>query len=195
MKTTQSRDKKNSGGRPPKFEEPSRPITVTLPESTLEGLRQIDPDRGQAIVKLTQNLLSEGRSAQPLVEVVKMASKTGLLVVGPSEALKRIPFIHLVEVAPGRFLIALESGNDFKTLEIAIHDVLEDISESNLRERKLMLLLLENIRRLRKSDRVSMAEILLVNLDEERRSPVSAIAETALHQVGAWLGLLLTCLA
>ncbi|CAN5827383.1 hypothetical protein BH11VER1_BH11VER1_04060 [soil metagenome] len=195
MKTTPTREKKNSGGRPPKFEEPSRPVTVTLPESTLEGLRQIDPDRGQAIVKLTQSLLSEGRSAPPLVEVVKMASKTGLLVVGPSEALRRIPFLRLVEVAPARFLIALESGNDFRTLEIAIQDVLEDIPESNLREHKLMLLLLENIRRLRKSDRVSMAEILLVNLDDDRRTSVTSIADNALHHVGAWLGLFFTCLA
>ncbi len=168
MKPTPIREKKNSGGRPPKFEEPSRPITVTLPESTLEGLRQIDPDRGQAIVKLTQNLLSEGRSAPPLVEVVQMAAKTGLLIIGPCEALRRIPFIHLVEVAPARYLIALESGNDFKTLEIAIHDVLEDIPDQNSRERQLILQLLENIRRLRKADRMSMAEILLVSLDDER---------------------------
>ena len=50
-------DKKNGGGRPPKFDEPSRPITLTLPESTLEGLRQIDADRGQAVVKLTRGAL------------------------------------------------------------------------------------------------------------------------------------------
>lgn len=194
MKKSPSRDKKNTGGRPPKFEEPSRPITVTLPESTLEGLRQIDPDRGQAIVKLTQNLLSEGRSAPPLVEVVKMAAKTGLLIIGPCEALRRIPFIHLVEVAPARYLIALESGNDFKTLEIAIHDVLEDIPDENNRERQLILLLLENIRRLRKADRMSMAEILLVSLDDDRRSKTEPPKESALSRVGVWLGLLFSCL-
>lgn len=194
MKKSPSRDKKNTGGRPPKFEEPSRPITVTLPESTLEGLRQIDPDRGQAIVKLTQNLLSEGRSAPPLVEVVKMAAKTGLLIIGPCEALRRIPFIHLVEVAPARYLIALESGNDFKTLEIAIHDVLEDIPDENNRERQLILLLLENIRRLRKADRMSMAEILLVSLDDERRPKTELSKESALSRVGVWLGLFFSCL-
>ncbi|MEY4482972.1 MAG: hypothetical protein RL693_424 [Verrucomicrobiota bacterium] len=188
-------EKKNSGGRPPKFEEPSRPITVTLPESTLEGLRQIDPDRGQAIVKLTQSMLSEGKSSQPLVEVVKMATKTGLIVIGPCEALRKIPFIHLVEVAPARFLIALESGNDFKTLELAIHDVLEDIPDEKNRERQLILMLLENIRRLRKAERVSMAEILLVSLDQDRRSKGEAVKDNVLHQVGAWLGLLFTCLA
>lgn len=195
MKTNLLMDKKNSGGRPPKFEEPSRPITVTLPESTLEGLRQIHPDRGQAIVKLTQGALSEGRSAPPLVEIVKMASKTGLLVIGPCEALRKIPFIHLVEVAPARFLIALESGNDFKTLEIAIQDVLEDIPDENNRERQLILLLFENIRRLRKADRVSMAEILLVSLDDDRRSKKDAITDGGLHQIGVWLGILFSCLA
>ncbi len=194
MKNSLLMDKKNSGGRPPKFEEPSRPITVTLPESTLEGLRQIDPDRGQAIVKLTQGMMSEGKSSPPLVEIVKMASKTGLIVIGPCEALRKIPFIHLVEVAPARFLIALESGNDFKTLELAIHDVLEDIPDEKNRERELIFMLLENIRGLRKAERVTMAEILLVSLDDQR-SKIETVKNRVMHRVGAWVGLLFTCLA
>lgn len=165
MNNTKATDKKSLGGRPPKYQEASRPITVTLPDSTLEGLRQIHPDRGQAIVKLTRKLLSEGTAYPPLVEVVKMTENSGLVVIGPSEALRHIPFIHLVEVAPARYLIALESGNDFKNLEIAVHDILEDITESNKRERQLLQLLLENIKRFRKSERFSIAEILLIDLD------------------------------
>ena len=167
MSTQQLLEKKNGGGRPPKFSEPSRPVTVTLPESTLETLRRIDEDRGQAIVKLTEAAASKLRPAPPLVEVVKMASKTGLIIVGPSAAIRRIPFLHMVEVAPARFLIALESGNDFRALELAIHDVLEDVPETEVRERDLIEQLLQNVRLLRKADRVSMAEILLVSLDKK----------------------------
>lgn len=165
MTKTQTTDTRNLGGRPPKFDQPSRPITVTLPESTLESLEQIHPDRGQAIVKLTAAAMSQGRSPRPLVEIVDVAAKTGVLIIGPCAPLREIPFLHLVEVAPGRFLLALAPGNDFKNLEIAIHDILEDLPEGDGRNRELIHQLLASIRSLRKAEKVSMAEILLVSTD------------------------------
>src|SRR4029079_11482540 len=39
-------------GRPRKFAQPSRPVTVTLPEDTLTRLGTIDADLGRAIVAL-----------------------------------------------------------------------------------------------------------------------------------------------
>ncbi len=152
------------GGRPPKFSGPSRPVTLTLPESTLEGLKQIHADRGQAIVKLTEAALRSGAAPHSHVEIVQMADNTGLLVVGPSEVLRRIPFLHLVEVAPGRFVMAMDPGNDFRVLELALRDALEDVPESDQRERELVAQLLEQISVLRKSARVRMAEILFVEL-------------------------------
>lgn len=167
MTKTQPSDTRNLGGRPPKFDQPSRPITVTLPESTLEGLQQIHPDRGQAIVKLTAAALSQGKSSRPLVEIVDVAVKTGVLIIGPCAPLREIPFLHLVEVAPGRFLLALTPGNDFKNLEIAIHDILEDLPKGDARNRELIHQLLASIRSLRKAEKVSMAEILLVSTDSK----------------------------
>jgi hypothetical protein len=169
LKANNLHQKKSSGGRPPKFDEPSRPITLTLPESTLEGLSLIDADRGQAIVKLTQGALRQGKFAQPLVDIVQMAANTGLLIVGPSVALKRIPFLYLVEVAPARFLLAMQPGNDFKALEIAVHDILDDVPKNDERERELLTLLLQNIKHLRKHERVSMAEILLVSMESKKK--------------------------
>ena len=168
-KSSPARDRKGVGGRPPKFTEPSRPITLTLPESTLEGLRLIDEDRGQAIVKLTQQAMRAGDSALPQVEIMEMAANIGVLIIGPSSALRRIPFLHLVEVAPARFLLALDPGNDFKTLEIAIHDVFEDVPENDLRERALLSQLLEHIKNVRKASRVRMAEILFVSISDSGR--------------------------
>lgn len=164
MKTNQHLNKKKGSGRPLKFAEPSRPITLTLPESTLRELQHIDPDRGRAIVKLMKRVLRSGGAAQPLVEIVEMATNTGLIVVGPSRALRQIPFLHLIEVAPARYLLAVDSGYDFKSLEIAINDVLEDVPERDEREQNLILQLLEHIKRLRKTDRVKMAEVLFVKL-------------------------------
>jgi hypothetical protein len=167
MHSIESPVRKNSGGRPPKFSEPSRPVTVTLPERTLAKLARIDSDRAQAIVKLADTVSAGKLTRAPQVEVVQMAGKSGLIVVGPSRALRSIPFLHLVEVAPERFLIALDPGNDFKTLEIAIHDAMEEVPEDEVGEKELITLLLGVIRRLRKAERVTMAEILLVNLEQQ----------------------------
>jgi hypothetical protein len=158
-------NRKAGGGRPPKFDEPSRPVTVTLPESTLNALELVNQDRAKAIVTLAKTIPNHGNGAPPSVEIIHVASQIGLLIVGYSQALRKIPFLHLVEVAPGRFLLALDSGNDFHTLEIAIQDILEELTADQEYERTLISTLLEKVKSLRKSERVSMAEILLVKLD------------------------------
>jgi hypothetical protein len=156
-------ERKKTGGRPPKFAEPSRPVTLTLPESTLEALQQINPDRSCAIAEMTTKMLRNKGTEHPLVEIVEMAKKTGLVIVGPSKALRKIPFLRLVEVAPARFLLAVEHGHNFHSLEIAIGDALEEEQEEK-RERDLLMQLLHHIKGLRKADRVSVAEILFVSL-------------------------------
>ena len=162
MRSRRPTEKKNTGGRPPKFTEPSRPVTLTLPESTLADLLQISPDRSRAIVELTKKAARTGKPPQALVEIVEMAKNTGLVVIGPSKALKKMPFLRLVEVAPLRYLLAFEQGHNFHNLEIAITDALDD--EEEKRERELLTQLLQHIKGLRKSQRVSMAEILVVRL-------------------------------
>lgn len=154
------KQRKKSGGRPPKFDEPSRPVTLTLPERTLHELRQVDADPGRAIVKLATWALQNGGKHEPLVEIVKSSDEVGIIVIGPCLALTQIPFLHLVEVGPARYLLALDSGHDFKALEIAIRDIVEDLPPTDTRERHLLGQLLERMKHLRKSDAISRAEIL-----------------------------------
>lgn len=163
MRSARLGKRQKIGGRPPKFAEPSRPVTLTLPESTLSDLQQINPDRSRAIVELTKHVLRSERTANPLVEIVEMAKNIGLVVTGPSEALQKMPFLRLVEVAPARFLLAFERGHDFHSLEIAITDALDD-EQYEKGERELLTQLLHHIKGLRKSQRVSMAQILVVRL-------------------------------
>jgi hypothetical protein len=92
--------------------------------------------------------------------------------------LRRIPFLHLVEVAPARYLIALNPGNDFKTLELAIRDVLDDVPDEDERERELIGQLLEKISQVRRSESVSMAEILFVKLKEKGAAAVQSFTHT-----------------
>ena len=152
-------------GRPPKFNEPSRPVTVTLPESTLGHLAMIDHDRGRAIVKLANQAVKRAGALPPPVEVVEMAQGTGLIIVGASSFLRQIPFLHMVEVAPGRFLLALDAGHDFRSLEIAMQDGLDSLSEDAQQEQEMVRQLLAQVRQARRSQRFSMAQILLVALE------------------------------
>lgn len=157
-----SRDPRNLGGRPPKFDEPSRPVTVTLPESTLEKLNLIDQDRAQAIVKLARMALQEEDDSGSMAEIVNLAGGAGLVVVGFSRVLQKIPFLHLVEIGPGRFLMALEPGSDFKTLELSLVDAIPELPEDDVRERELIDQLLNLIRNVRRSFLGVTAEVLLV---------------------------------
>ena len=58
---------KSAGGRPPKFDEPRRPVTVTLPKRTLSALAALDADRARAIVKLVDAALSSKKNGAKLV--------------------------------------------------------------------------------------------------------------------------------
>lgn len=93
-----------------------------------------------------------------------MAADTGLIVIGLSCALRQISFLHLIEVAPARYLLALDPGHNFESLEIALIDILDDVPGREKRERKLIAQLLQQIKRLRKTERMRMAEILFVRL-------------------------------
>ena len=114
-------------------------------------------------MEVTKKVARTNGTARPLVEIVEMAHKTGLVVVGPSKALGRIPFLRLVEVAPARYLLAVNQGHNFHSLELALIDALEDQQDEE-REQKLMTQLLNRIKGLRKAHRVSMAEILFVRI-------------------------------
>jgi hypothetical protein len=157
--------RKGIGGRPRKFTEASHPVTVTLPESALRQLNQINPDRALAIAKAAAVVTLANHPREDLVEIAEVAKKTGLIIIGPSQALRRITFLHLVEVAPARFLLALDRGLDNSRLELALADLLEDLPEEDNAERNLLEQLLELISRIRRTKTVTMAEILFVHLD------------------------------
>ncbi|MFN0129552.1 MAG: hypothetical protein ACKV19_23040 [Verrucomicrobiales bacterium] len=134
-----------------------------MPERTLRNLDAIGPDRGRAIVRLVDAAVPTAPS-RSRVEVAQTGLQSGLIIVGHSPGLEKIPFLHLVEISPGRHLLALERGNDFRTLELAVGDALQETDPKDENEVALLTDLLGHIQRLRKSFRVSMAEILVVRL-------------------------------
>ena len=114
-------------GRPPKFLEARRPVTVTLPERTLRQLEAVDSDRAKSIVKVTDAVTRGAGGNTPQVETVEVAKGQALIVIGPSRGLRAIPWLRLVEIAPARYLLALPPGTSVDSLEVAVLDKAEEL--------------------------------------------------------------------
>ena len=153
---------KKATGRPPKFQEARRPITVTLPDRTLGKLALIDKDKARAIVKAADAVILEDDDSRAAVEIVPVGPDQGLIVTGPSQALTKIPWLRLVEIAPSRYLLAIPSGTPVESLELAILDVLENLPRTEHYERSLLSAVKEHVRSVRKQSKVCKVEILLV---------------------------------
>jgi len=154
-------------GRPPKFSEPSSSITITLPDRILENLERIDDDRARAIVKCVEAALAE--QAEPSVgyEVLPISADHGLLVLGPSSALRAIPWVHLVEIAPTRFLISVPAEATGAELELAILDLIDDLPEDQLQEKRRLMDLRQQLALARRDEQVSSRKIFLVHLSSK----------------------------
>jgi hypothetical protein len=83
---------------------------MTLPKRILDQLAQIDPDRTRAVVKVTEAVMGTGKGRFKPVELIEMAPRKSLIVVGPSKALRCILWLRLIEITPARFLLTIPSG-------------------------------------------------------------------------------------
>ena len=159
-------NKKVRNGRPPKFNEASSPITVTLPRRILQELETIDLDRAKAIVKCVETMT---RQAWPddtrKVDVIQVSKETGLIVVPSSKSLQSIPWLQLIEIAPCRFLLAVPSGTAIESLEITIVDLIENLSEDEITEKALLTDLRHKLSRHRQKEGLTKGEILFINTE------------------------------
>jgi len=151
-----------TSGRPPKFMEDRRPVTVTLPVRVLEILRMVDPDSARAIAKLADEA-GRGMSGRKPVEIVDVAPHRGLIVVADSALLRSIEGLRLIEIAPARFLITVKANLSVESVEVQIHDLIEE-ERGGPEEIALLQELLRQIRHQRRSKAVSKEELLIVSI-------------------------------
>jgi hypothetical protein len=156
--------KNKTSGRPPKFNEESSPITVTLPSRVLNNLRKIDKDRAKAIVKCIDNMTSQVTLEKRTVEVIQATKDSALIIVPPSQYLKGIPWLKLIEVTPSRFLLVIPSGTPIETLELTLMDLIEHLPEKEIADKNLLIDLREKLGQNRRKDSLSKAEILFVKV-------------------------------
>jgi hypothetical protein len=119
--------KKPARGRPLKYGHPARLVAITLPEDTIDELRQIDTDIGRAIVLLVNALAGSHESAthRPIVTYEKVGRRRSLIVVD-RDAVKGVPGCELIPLSDDRAFLALADGHGLPDLELAILDRLSD---------------------------------------------------------------------
>ncbi len=150
------------GGRPAKFDEPSHPVTMTLPDRVLALLEAIGSDRAKAVVKAVEAALGPDPDKRDPVDELRVSEDEALLVVSDSWLLRTIPWLRLVEISPGRHLLSLRSGVPVEQLEVTLEDLLDSFPDASPSERKTLLTLLDRIRTPRRNRAVQKEEILVV---------------------------------
>lgn len=150
----------------PKADEPKMVVTIALPEKTVRLLETYDQDLTQAIVKLTDRAASKAFPTGSSFEIVKIAPHKSVFIVGSDTHLSKIRWLNLVEIAPGRNLIAIPSGTSLELLEVAVLEVIENLHSDEYMEKTLLKEFRKYVGRLRRYKKMSTVEILLVDTDE-----------------------------
>jgi hypothetical protein len=109
-------------GRPRKFAEPTRAVTLTLPESVLATLTAVHKDISRAIVQLT---VRRRRHKHPLAELVTFGGNA-VITVRPTPSLEKRAGVQLVPLPDGRALISFAQPQTVPELELTLNDALED---------------------------------------------------------------------
>ncbi len=151
-----------NGGRPAKFGEPSRHVTLTLPARVLDRLANIDADRAKAIVKAVEFVLSGERNGFGTVGELRVGTGEKLLVVPENRLLRSIPWLTLIEIAPGRSLISLKKGSSVEKLEVTLGDILDSHPDATPAERETIHRLLACLRTPRRNRAIWTEEILVI---------------------------------
>jgi len=154
---------RTGSGRPPKFQEPSTSITLTLPERILRNLADIDTDRAKAIVKCVEAVLALGPETAKKVELISISEEAAVLAIGPCRSLEAIPWLHLVEITPSRFLLTVPIGTPMASLEVALLDLIETLPEERSSDRDTLLEIRMQLSLHRRQEQVTTRKIFLLN--------------------------------
>jgi hypothetical protein len=150
-------------GRPRKFAEASRAVTLTLPESVIATLSAMHHDLSQAIVHLARRAVGKNRKAADLL----VFGRRAVITVRPTPALERAG-LQLVPLPDGRALIAFEDPTELSTLQLTIADALEDRAMT-AGDRAVYEHLSDILREARQSRDVSVAPRRIIVLESTRR--------------------------
>lgn len=148
-------------GRPRKFSQPSRPVTLTLPEEVIETLGGLDRDLSRAVVRVTHAEVAS--RPHPPAELIEFGRRA-VIAVHRTPTLEQRTGVVLVPLPDGRALIAFDERMTPARLELAMHDALEgeDLSDE---DRGVFESIRDLLRDARRSSTVSMKQQQIMILE------------------------------
>lgn len=153
-------------GRPKKFDEPTRVVSLTLPESTIARLTQTHGDLGRAIVGLlAADTTAKGRPAELVV-----FGNYAVISVRPTPSLETRIGVQLVPLPDGRALLSFDAPKTISDLELSISDALDDPSLHH-EDRAVFDSIRGILREARQSSEVALLRRTIIVLQGARRSP------------------------
>ena len=166
-------------GRPRKFNEPSRVVSLTLPESVIASLTDLHADLGHAVTRLARKVGKHVPRRKP-AELV-MFGRRATISVRPSRTLARRLQVELVPMPDGRALIVFDAPQTVAEFELRLHDALDDATITS-EDREACEAMRSILREARRSDDVALATrniIVLESLPAGRRKAAEHASETA----------------
>jgi hypothetical protein len=103
-----------------------------------------------------------------MVEIRPVSEDAGLIVVPYIQTLKKIPWIEFLEIEPFHYLLSIPSGTAIESLEIAIVDLLEHLSDEEKDDLPLLKELKRKISKHRRERQVFKAEVLFFKTAQEK---------------------------
>lgn len=156
-------------GRPRKFAEPSRAVTLTLPEAVITTLTAIDQDLSRAVARLAQPEVA--KLPHPPAEVVAFGQRA-VIVVTPTRTLEQRTGVVLVPLPDGRALISFDGAMTPEGLELLIQDALDDHDLPDA-DGRVFEEVRSVLKRARQGDGVSLRrqQIMVLEFNNRRRRP------------------------
>lgn len=148
-----------------KSDDQKRVITLALPEKILHVLETFNQDMAQAIMKVTNIATQKTFPNGSSFEIVKVAPHKSVFIVGSDTLLSKIEWLKLVEIAPGRNLIAIPVGTSLESLEVAILELIESMPSDKSIERSLLVEFRKYVGKLRRYNKISRAEIMIIDTE------------------------------
>jgi len=165
-------------GRPRKFDEPTRVVSLTLPESVIASLSGVHADLGHAVTRLARKVGKHMPGRKP-AELV-MFGRRATISVRPTRSLARRLQVELVPMPDGRALIVFNAPHTVAEFELRLHDALDDATIAD-EDREACEAMRSILRDARRSDDVALATrniIVLESVPAGRRKATEQAGDT-----------------
>ena len=103
-----------------------------------------------------------------MVNELRVNDEEVLLTVADNRLLRAIPWLTMIEIAPGRHLLSLKDRASIEKLEVTLGDILDAHPQAKPAERRTLERLLECLRTPRRNRALRTEDILVVQSPARR---------------------------